>query len=306
MSAEKLKELILSYDAVLLGDIPEAERSRLLKFCYANQVRTYLSPMISDVIEDGAEDINLFDTPLKLIKGLGISIGNRIVKRVLDIILSALALVILSPLFLVIAVCIKLEDHGPVFFRQKRVTIHGQVFEILKFRSMIPDAEAEGKAMPAVENDSRITKTGRIIRSARLDELPQFINILRGEMSLVGPRPERVEHVRKYTSEIPEWPLREAVRGGLTGYAQVYGKYNTSASDKLKLDLMYIENYSLLLDFKLILITVRTLFQKESTEGFSNKEISQIYQNCKNEQGRAANPNEKSKEITAVLEREIE
>jgi lipopolysaccharide/colanic/teichoic acid biosynthesis glycosyltransferase len=132
---------------------------------------------------------------------------------------------------------------------------------------MIVDAEAKG-VIPATDHDPRITKVGRFIRACRADELPQLINILKGEMSIVGPRPERVEHVEKYKKLVPEFVYREKVKGGLTGYAQIYGKYNTTALDKLKYDLMYIEEYSFFLDFKIILMTVRILFEKESTEGF--------------------------------------
>ena len=170
---------------------------------------------------------------------------------------------------------IKIEDHGPIFFKQKRCTKNGRVFEIIKFRSMIVNAEKMG-VIPTTDGDSRITKVGNIIRKTRIDEIPQFINILKGDMSFVGPRPERVEHVEEYTRELPEFKYRMMVNGGLTGYAQIYGKYNTSAYDKLRLDLMYIENQSLLLDIKIILLTIRTIFQAESTEGFDKKRSEEI------------------------------
>ena len=189
-------------------------------------------------------------------------------KRTLDIVLCGMAMLIAWPFMLIIAIAIKIEDHGPIFYKQRRVTIDGKEFGILKFRSMIVNAEKDDKSIPATDHDPRITKVGRVIRAIRVDELPQILNILKGDMSIVGPRPERVEHVEKYTKEIPEFEYRTKVKGGLTGYAQIFGKYNTSAYDKLKLDLMYIENYSLLLDLKLILMTVSILFKKESTEGF--------------------------------------
>jgi exopolysaccharide biosynthesis polyprenyl glycosylphosphotransferase len=264
---DELKNMIKDYDAVIISDIPAELRNDILKYCYAKGVRTYLTPKISDIITTGAEDISLFDTPLSLVKGLGMTIGQRFVKRSFDILLSLIALIILSPLWIGIAIAIKLEDHGPIFYRQKRVTRGGKEFDILKFRSMIVDAEAKG-VIPATDHDPRITKVGRFIRACRADELPQLINILKGEMSIVGPRPERVEHVEKYKKLVPEFVYREKVKGGLTGYAQIYGKYNTTALDKLKYDLMYIEEYSFFLDFKIILMTVRILFEKESTEGF--------------------------------------
>ena len=182
----------------------------------------------------------------------------------LDILVSGLGLLILSPIMLIIAIAIKVEDGGPVFYKQKRVTKGARVFDILKFRSMIVDAEKGGYdlSMRANGRDPRITKVGNVIRAIRVDELPQLLNILKGDMTIVGPRPERVENVEAYSHEMPEWHFREEVKAGLTGYAQIYGKYNTSAYDKLRLDLMYIENYSLLLDIRLIFQTVRILLSK--------------------------------------------
>ena len=190
---------------------------------------------------------------------------------------------LLSPVFLVTAIAIKLQDGGPVFYKQERCTIGCKKFMILKFRSMIVDAEKDGKPHPAGENDDRITKVGHIIRACRVDELPQLVNILKGEMSIIGPRPERVEHVEKYTKEIPEFTFRSKVKGGLSGMAQVYGKYNTTALDKLKLDLLYITNYSLLLDLQIIFETVKILTQKESTEGFSEERVKEMHDGVKSE-----------------------
>ena len=172
----------------------------------------------------------------------------------------------------VAAIAIHKYDGGPVFFRQKRCTRNGRVFEILKFRSMIVDAEKDGKARLATENDDRITPVGHFIRKTRIDELPQFFNILKGDMSFVGPRPERPEIVAEYEKEFPEFDLRMKVKAGLTGYAQVYGKYNTTAYDKLKLDLIYVQKYSLLMDLRLIFMTVKVIFMKESTEGLDDGE----------------------------------
>lgn len=264
---DKIKAQLLSHDAVIINDVPAEIRNDILKFCYEKDIRTYIVPKISDVIIGGASNINLFDTPLLLVRGTGLSIGQKAVKRFLDIVLSALAIGVLSPVFLVTAIAIKAEDGGSVFFRQKRVTRDGRIFTILKFRSMHEDAEKYG-AQLTVDNDPRITKVGRFIRRCRIDELPQLINIIRGDMSIVGPRPERIENYELYEKEIPEFKYRTKVKAGLTGYAQVYGKYNTTAYDKLRLDLMYIENYSIILDIKLVLMTFRTLFQKESTQGF--------------------------------------
>ena len=261
-----------NYDAVFLCDIHSPLRNRLVKYCYANGIRSYITPKISDIIIRSSENIHMFDTPLLLSRNNGLSFEQKLVKRFMDIIISLVMLVITSPFMLVTAVAIKLYDGGPVFFRQKRCTINGREFYIHKFRSMIVNAEKEGEVIPATDDDERITPVGKVIRKTRLDELPQFIDILKGDMSVVGPRPERVEHVEMYTREIPEFSYRLKVKGGLTGYAQIYGKYNTTAYDKLKLDLMYIQNYSLLLDLKLIIMTVKIIFVKESTEGFEDTE----------------------------------
>ncbi len=265
---DKICEEIQNYESVLLNDVDAKLRNDILKFCYANSIRTYVVPKITDIIMRGARSVNAFDTPMLLVKGTGPNIGERFIKRAMDIAISLIGLIVASPVMLVVALAIKLEDKGPVFYKQKRVTLNGKVFEILKFRSMIVDAEKDGRSIPATEKDPRITKIGNIIRATRIDELPQIINILKGDMSVVGPRPERVEHVEKYSNEIPEFPYRLKVKGGLTGYAQIYGKYNTNAYDKLRLDLMYIENFSIYLDIKLIILTVRVLLSKESTEGF--------------------------------------
>lgn len=264
---EKICGEIVKFDGAILTDIPAQIRNDLLKFCYQNRIRVYVAPKISDIIMRGGEEINLFDTPLLRVKGTGLTLMQRIVKRTVDIILSVIAMVIALPVMLVIAVAIKIDDGGPVFYKQKRLTLNGREFNILKFRSMIVDAEKYAGAVLAEDNDPRITKVGRLIRATRLDELPQILNILKGDMSIVGPRPERKCFADEFSKDIPEFEYRLKVKGGLTGYAQIYGKYNTSAYDKLRLDLMYIENYSLILDIKLMLLTFRIMFSKDSTEG---------------------------------------
>lgn len=269
---DKLEEAIKSAEGVILYDIHAEMRNKLLKICFENNIRTYTTTKISDVLIRGAECIHLFDTPLLLYRNNGMTIEQRFVKRAMDIVVSLIMLIISSPFMLISAIAIKACDGGPVFFRQKRATINGKVFEIHKFRTMIVDAEKDGSPIPATDHDPRVTPVGKILRATRLDELPQLFDILSGNMSLVGPRPERIEHVEAYTKEVPEFQYRLKVRGGLTGYAQLYGKYNTSPYDKLQLDLMYIQKYSLLLDIKLILMTVKIMFMKESTDGFESKE----------------------------------
>lgn len=268
---ERIAEKISRYEGVVIGDIPTPFRNKILKYCYEKSVRTYTSPKISDILIRSAESQHLFDTPILLSRNVGLTFEQRLVKRGLDLVISSAALFIFLPVMAVTAAAIKFEDNGPVFFKQKRATLDGQVFEVLKFRSMVVDAEREGASVPATKGDPRITRVGRLIRAARIDELPQLLNILKGEMSLVGPRPERLEHVEKYSKEIPEFSYRLKVKAGLTGYAQVYGKYNTTAYDKLKLDLTYIQNYSIRLDIEILFQTVKILFMKDSTEGFSEE-----------------------------------
>lgn len=259
---------IQEYDAVVISDVEARLRNDILKFCYENKIRTYVAPKITDIIIRGAESINLFDTPLLLVKGTGLTPMQMFWKRVIDVILGFVALIVAAPIMLLTAMAIKLEDGGPVFYSQRRATLGGREFNILKFRSMIVDAEKDGHAVPSFEDDPRITKVGRFIRATRIDELPQILNILKGDMSIVGPRPERMEHILEYSEKVPEFAYRMKVKGGLTGYAQIYGRYNTTAYDKIRLDLMYIENYSIMLDFKLILMTLRILLDKDSTQGF--------------------------------------
>ncbi len=264
---EKLQEIIKNAQSVIIYDVHSEKRNKILKMCFENNIRAYTTSKVSDILIRGSECLHIFDTPLLLYRNTGLTIGQRFFKRLTDIVVSVIMLIITSPFLLLSAIAIKVYDGGPVIFRQARSTIGGEIFYIHKFRSMIVDAEKNG-VRPAETGDPRITPVGKFLRATRLDELPQFFDILVGNMSLVGPRPERIEHVEKYTKDIPEFQYRLKVKGGLTGYAQIYGKYNTTPYDKLQLDLMYIQNYSYLLDIRLILMTIKIMFIKESTEGF--------------------------------------
>ena len=255
------------YDAVLIGDMPSHERNLILKYCFAAGIRTYSVPKISDVLLRSSDELNLFDTPLLLSRNIGLTIEQQWVKRCEDVLFSVFMLCLFSPVFLIAAVSIKLTDGGPVFYKQERLTKDGKRFMIYKFRTMVVDAEKMSGPVLASEKDPRILPIGRILRATRMDELPQILNILKGDMSLVGPRPERPQLAAEIEKKIPEFSYRLKVKAGLTGYAQVYGKYNTTAYDKLKLDLMYIRKYSIMLDLKLILMTPKIMFLKESTEG---------------------------------------
>lgn len=263
----KIYEKMSSYDYVLLYDISSEKRSDLLKYCYMNNIEVYMTSKLSDTIVRSAGDVLLFDSPLLHMVNNEMSFEQRLAKRCLDLVLAVPMFLVASPIMLVTAAAIKAYDGGPALYKQERCTLHGKKFTIYKFRSMIVDAEKDGKAKLASQNDNRITPVGAFIRKTRLDELPQLINILKGEMSFVGPRPERPEIIKRYEKEIPEFSCRMKVKGGLTGYAQIYGKYNTTPYDKLKMDMMYIQNYSFWLDVRLILMTFKIMFIKESTEG---------------------------------------
>lgn len=269
---DKIMELAGNYDGVIICDIPAHDRNQLLKRCFGSGIRTYTVPKISDVINRSSDELNMFDTPLLLSRNEELHFEELVCKRIMDIMFAVCGLIVSSPLFLIVAVMIKMTDGGPVFYKQIRITKNRKCFEIYKFRTMIQDAEKDGKARLAAENDDRILPVGKFLRATRLDELPQLINILKGEMSVVGPRPERPELAEKIEEELPEFAYRTKVKAGLTGYAQIYGKYNTTAFDKLKLDLTYIRNFSLLLDLKLILMTPKILLMKESTEGVMDQE----------------------------------
>jgi len=259
---------IAEYKNVILCDIPTPHRNALLKHCFDRGVRTYTTPKLTDIMLRGASEIDLFDTPLLLNRNSGLRLEQRILKRIADIVLAGTAAVIALPFLPFIAAAIKLWDRGPVLYKQTRLTRGSRSFTLYKFRSMIIDAEANG-AQLATENDARVTPVGRVLRRVRLDELPQLYNILKGDMSVVGPRPERPEIAEQYQQTIPEFEYRLKVKAGLTGYAQIFGKYNTTPYDKLKLDLMYISNYSFLEDIKLILMTFKIIFMKDSTEGIA-------------------------------------
>lgn len=268
------------FQTILLYELSSEERGKLSDFCLKHYKELYLTPTLQDIMLTGCETKHLLDTPLLKYSYTDKAPSGYVLKRMVDIVLSVVLLIVTSPFMLVTAIAIKLEDGGPIFYTQKRCTKDAKEFDILKFRSMRVDAEKDG-VIPCREHDDRITRVGAITRKTRIDELPQLLNILKGDMSFVGPRPERIEHVEQYTKELPEFANRMRVKGGLTGYAQIYGKYNTSAYDKLRLDMMYIENQSFLLDMKIILLTIRTVFQSESTEGFEKEKSNKMNQDAK-------------------------
>ncbi|MDE6893730.1 MAG: exopolysaccharide biosynthesis polyprenyl glycosylphosphotransferase [Lachnospiraceae bacterium] len=271
---ELQKEILKGYGAVMLWDIPTMERNLLLKYCYSRFIRVYVMPKIPDVMIKGADQLHLFDTPIFLTREYALTVGQRMAKRMIDLVCALILLVIAAPFMVVTAVVIKCYDGGPVLYKQTRCTRDGKKFQIMKFRSMRVDAEKDGVARLAAKNDSRITPIGKFIRMVRIDELPQLFNILKGDMAFIGPRPERPEIIEQYVEDMPEFVFRMRVKAGLAGYAQVYGKYNTTPYDKLKLDLTYIENYSVWLDLKLMLLTLKILIKPESTEGVDSAQVT--------------------------------
>ena len=279
---EKLcKEIMDAYDsnecnAVALGDISVQDRGPLLKFCYGKSIRVYLLPKITDVILTGAEELHVFDTPLLLTREYSLTVEQCFFKRMIDILGSLILIVPAAPIMLITAIVIKLYDGGPVLYKQVRCTKDQREFYIMKFRSMRTDAEKDGVARLASKNDDRITPVGRFIRKCRIDELPQLFNILKGDMSFIGPRPERPEIIAQYLEVMPEFALRMKVKAGLAGFAQIYGKYNTTPYDKLKLDLTYIQNYSIWMDLKLMLLTIKILFWPDSTEGVEAEQVTAL------------------------------
>lgn len=266
VAPERLEEMILRYPGVIVTDVPAQFRNKILKLCFSHDIRCYMVPKISDIMIQSADEIHLFDTPLLLFRNKGLSIEQAFIKRSFDILVSLTLLIVTAPIMLLIAIAIKVYDRGPVFFTQERLTKDGRIFTIYKFRSMRVRPQDDEYCMTR-KNDERLTPVGKAIRKVHVDELPQLLNILKGDMSIVGPRPESPRLAEEYTRFMPEFAFRLKVKAGLTGYAQVYGKYNTTPYDKLKLDLAYIERYSLVLDLKLLLMTVKVLFQRENTEG---------------------------------------
>lgn len=255
-------------EAVFLCGIHSHERNIILKYCVRNSIMVYVIPRVGDVIMSSAKKMHMLHLPMLKVGRYAPSAEYRFAKRTFDIIVCGLALIILSPVFIITAIAIKMTDGGPVFYKQCRLTQNGKTFDVLKFRSMRVDAEKDGVArLSTGDKDDRVTAVGKIIRKVRIDELPQLLNIIKGDMSIVGPRPERPEIAKQYEEELPEFALRLQAKAGLTGYAQVYGKYNTTPYDKLQMDLMYIAKPSFIEDLRIIMATIKIILIPESTEG---------------------------------------
>lgn len=263
-------EKIRGYEAIFVAGVNSSCRNGIMKFCKEEGIPGFFLPHIGDVLMQEASHIQSFDSPVLFISRTHLRPEYRLIKRIFDFVAALIGIILFSPVMLITAIAIKLYDHGPVIYKQIRLTKDGKQFKILKFRSMRVDAEKDGVArLSTGDKDDRITPIGRVVRKCRFDELPQLFNILAGHMSIVGPRPERPEIAEKYYETIPDFKLRLQVKAGLTGYAQVYGKYNTDPYEKLEFDLLYINNMSVLTDIKLIFATLGILFLPESTEGIS-------------------------------------
>ena len=273
---QSLLEEMEGYEAAFVAGIPATLRNGVVKYCVERDVEAYAMPHVGDVIMAGARHMQMYSVPvMKIMRACPVP-EYLAIKRGMDIAVSLMGLIVLSPVIAVTALAIRLYDGGPVIYRQTRLTKDGREFEIWKFRSMIANAEGDGVARLASEHDDRITPVGRIIRACRIDEIPQLFNILKGDMSIVGPRPERPEIAAQYEEEIPAFALRLQVKAGLTGLAQIYGRYNTTPYDKLQMDLMYINRMSIFEDIRLMFATVKVLFQKESTSGIGENSITAL------------------------------
>ena len=261
-------EKLNTIETVFLSGIHSHERNIILKYCIEHRIQVYVIPRVGDVLMSGAQKVHMFHLPMLRTGRYNPQPEYLILKRLADLVIAGIATVILSPIMIITAIAIKAYDRGPVFYSQIRLTQDGKEFGVLKFRSMKVNAEKDGVArLSSGENDPRITPVGRIIRKCRIDELPQLLNILKGDMTIVGPRPERPSIAAEYEKVMPEFRLRLQAKAGLTGYAQVYGKYNTTPYDKLLMDLMYISHANLLDDLFIMFATVKILFMPESTEG---------------------------------------
>lgn len=267
-SAPDIHARIADAEVVFLAEMPETDKAVLLKICYDLRKDIMCKAQLQETVLCNSRPAIVDDAPFLEMEYYKMSFFQRAVKRLSDIFVSLLCLILLSPLMAVIALAIKAEDHGPVIFHQTRLTIRGRPFTIRKFRTMKVEASLHDNQVSTAINDPRITKVGKVLRRFRMDEIPQFINVLLGEMSLVGPRPEMLSNIDRYKAHLPDFVYREKMKAGITGYAQIEGRYNTTPEDKLMLDLMYIESFSIWLDVKLLMRTVTVVFKQDSTQGF--------------------------------------
>lgn len=248
----------------IMDDVPENDKLQLLKFGIEADKDIYVVPNAFEIAVNQSRFSLVDDMPVFFIRNCHLTPEQRFLKRMFDMIVSILMILLSSPLMLTAAIGTKIHDKGPVFYKQERITQDGKAFRLIKFRTMIVDAEKHSGPVLATDKDNRITRFGAFLRMTRIDELPQLFNVLKGEMSIVGPRPERQFFIDEISKELPDFRQRLTVKAGITGLAQVSGKYSTQPADKLKFDLMYITNYSMILDIRILLQTLQVVFSKES------------------------------------------
>lgn len=275
---DEMYKYIDKVDEVIIAPGIESHiKDEIIKHCIESDKIAYLVPSLSEISLYNASIEQFDDIPTFKIDSLYMSLEKRIMKRILDLFISIIGLVFTLPIMLILAVIIKLYDRGNILFSQERLTRDNKTFKLYKFRTMVVDAEKYTGPTLATEKDPRITPLGKILRSTRLDELPQLFNVLMGDMSIVGPRPEREYFAKEFIKDIPDFKYRVIVKAGVTGFAQVWGKYSTSPENKIRYDLLYIRNYSFLLDLKLILETIKVMFVKESSEGLKeDKSVEEL------------------------------
>lgn len=272
MDRSRLNEVLSNYSIVIIGAVSSELRTTLMAYCFERDKQLFIIPSMEDIMLNNAVQYMAEDFLTYRCRNRAFTPDQLAIKRLMDVVFSVLLLLFLSPVMLITCVAIRLQDGGPVFYRQKRLTRGGKEFWLIKFRSMVEDAEKETGAVRAEKADPRVTPVGRVIRSCRIDELPQLWNVLIGDMSMVGPRPERPELFQEICMQFPQFAYRLKVKAGLTGYAQLYGRYDTAFENKVRLDLLYIERGSLLQDIQLLFYTLKIIFMKESASGVEQKE----------------------------------
>jgi exopolysaccharide biosynthesis polyprenyl glycosylphosphotransferase len=275
---QKTYELIDAVDKVYIGDsLSAADKLSLINHCTEKGKDIYLIPSLYEISLVDFKVSQVDDLLVFKLEDLGLTIEQRIIKRAMDIVISSLGLILTSPLLLIVSIIIKLHDGGSVFFKQERVTENNRMFNLYKFRTMVEDAEKHTGPVLATDKDTRITPIGRFLRASRIDELPQLFNVLKGDMSIVGPRPERPYFVDQFNEEIDGFKYRVYVKAGITGLAQILSNYSTDPETKAKYDLMYIKNYSVLLDIIIIFNTIKTILLKDSSKGLAKeKELKEL------------------------------
>lgn len=273
-----VKDLYLKYidqvDKILISESIQAElKNDIISRCIVLNKSLYIVPKTFEIAIYNSEIIQISDYLAFRIDTLHLSLEKKIIKRIMDILFSLIGIVLSLPIMIIASLAILLSDGRPIFFTQERATIDNKTFKLIKFRSMVKDAEKDTGAIWSTENDPRVTKNGRFLRRFWIDELPQLFNVLKGDMSMVGPRPERPVFIKEFAETIPDFHYRMTVKAGVTGLAQVLGKYSTTPENKIKFDLMYIRKASLIYDVKIIFETVKKILMGTLKRG-ENKDCN--------------------------------